>query len=270
MRKKLPGLAFLILLPGLLTAQLRVFGFAEYGYSLYRYGGSELPVFLEAYNAYYQPFGLSTPFPTKLSLARGDYFKFGLGYGGDVQAVFDLAIYKNVTQPIEARFGDGSGRDIWMSLRTSNFTTGVRFGGVGDVPVWMQLDLDIGIQHATIHSAYVFPDGSRSMGMDHWLNGSFNDFTLFAGGGLTAGCRIIGPLNISAQANYIFNLGRSTPENHSYDDSQDFKIDLPTYLPRDIGKYLSDPFATDNTISNDVQGWRFTVAVQLVFGNLQE
>ncbi len=269
--KKLSGFILLFLFPGLLAAQFKAFGFVEYGYSLCRYKGSELPVFLESYNAYYQPLGLTTPFPTKLSIARGDYFKFGAGFGGDVQAVLDFAIYKNETHPIEARFADGSGRNIWMGLRNSNTTIGIRFGGVGDVPLWMQIDMALCIQHTTIHSEYVFADGSRSMGMDHWLNGSFNDFTLAGGGGLTAGCRIIGPLNISAHANYIFNFGRATPEYHTYDDSQDFKIDIPSYLPRDMEKYISDPFnGIENSISNDVQGWRFTVALQLVFGNLKD
>lgn len=266
MKKKCSWLLAVLLLPVILPAQLNIFGYAEYGYSIWNYKSDELNVFFDAYNNYQQGNGLTKPFDGKMGLAKGSYFKFGVGIGSTAQMILDFGIMKSKSKPMEARFSDGSGRDIQVEHRNSNTTIGVRFGGTGDIPLWVQLNTDICIQTTTIHSFYVFPDGSRSLGLEHSLNGSYSDFTLAGGLGMAVGCRLFGPVNVSVQADYIFNFGRGTPEYHQYEDLQGFK-DVNTFLPRDMAMYVSQPYnATENSISNDMRGLRFTAGIQVKLG----
>lgn len=266
MRKNIYLLLFCFMLPMIGKAQLGFVGYAEYGYSMFKYKSDELSVFLSSYNSYYN---LAKPFELKLGAAKGTYLKFGIGIGGNVKGVMDFTIYKAKTNPLEARFADGTGRDIWVEHRCSNTDIGVRFGGTKEVPLWVQIDMDIAIQVTSIYSAYVYADGSRSLGIEKNLNGVYSDFVGVGGLGLTAGCRIYGPLGISISANYMFNLMRGTPEYHQYSDLNDVKpLMQPDYLPRDMGTYINDPYnGTGNSISNDFRGWKFTGGLVLSIGD---
>lgn len=264
MKKKINWLLLAILLPVMVPAQLSFFGYAEYGYSFCNYKSEELNVFLDTYNNYQQAAGGFTKgFDKKMGLAKGDYLKFGLGMGDRVQMVLDFAIMKNKTNPMEARFSDGSGRDIQVEHRNSNTNVGIRFGGTDEIRVWGQFNMNICIQRTTIHSIYVFPDGSRSFGAEHSLNGSYDDNILTGGPGFTLGYKIFGPVHIYAQADYMFNGGRKTPQYHQYEDLNEFK-DVNTFLPRDMNEYVSNPTnGTGNSISNDMRGWRFAAGIQV-------
>lgn len=264
----LPLLA--VFLPVLMTAQITFLGYAEYGYSLWNYKSEEIGVFFNAYNTYQQSAGLTKGFG-KLGPAKGDYLKFGLGFGGEnTQMIIDFGILKAKTEPVEARFSDNSGRDIVVEQRNSNTNIGVRFGGSKEIPVWAQLNLNLGIQATTIHSIYVFPDGSRSFGADHSLNGSYDNFIITGGPGVTLGCRIIGPVNLCVTADYFFNGGRKQPEYHQFEDLNEFK-GTNEFLPRDMNEYVNNPWnMTGNSISNDMRGFRFAFGIQVKFSSSQD
>ena len=251
---------------GVAKAELEPIVYMEFGYGFMKYKTDELPVFLTTYNAANNP---AQPFTMKLGMARGAYVKFGAGIGGEVRCVLDITIYKTKTSPLEARFANGSGRDIWVEHRLSNSVVGIRFGGTKEVPVWAQLNINLGIQHSTIYSAYVFPDGSRSLGLEHTLNGAYTDFALCGGFGLSLGCRIAGPLGVSVTLNRIGNFERKKPEHHQYSDDNDVKpLSDPNFLPRDMGLYVTEPWnSTENSISNDFRGWQFTGGLVLSLGD---
>jgi hypothetical protein len=127
------------------------------------------------------------------------------------------------------------------------------------MPLWIQGNINIAIQTVTIKSGFVFPDGSRSLGPDHSLNGCYSAFALTGGFGVGAGCRIWGPFGISFTADRVsrgLDTGR-TPEYYQYDDNND--IGTSGYIPRDLGN--SSATASDNSISNDFRGWRFTAGL---------
>lgn len=244
--------------------------YVQYGYCMMGYKSDELPVFLKSYNDYYSSI-LSEPFEMKMGLAKGDYLKVGVGFGGIAQATIDLTIYKTKTNPLEARFADGSGRDIWAEHRLSVSDIGIRYGGTKKVPVFAQLDFDIGIQVDYLYSAYVYPDGTRSIGLDKDLNGVYDNFVLAGGTGFTVGYRL-GPVAVEVSGNYISNFERKHPENHQYEDLNDVKPDLtPDYIPRSMEMYITDPTAIiENSISDDFRGWKFTFGLTAVLGHWKE
>lgn len=266
-KKVLLSVLFLVSTVTVAQAQFVAMGYVEYGYSVLKFKSEELGVFLNSYNNY-QP-GLTQPFGLKIGAARGDYFKFGVGVGGEnTKMIMDFTIYKVKTNALEARFADGSGRDIWAEQRSSLFNIGVRFGGSREVPVWIQLDMLMGIQVSSIYSAYVYPDGSRSLGIEKDLNGVYSSFVFSGGGGITAGCRIIGPLGVSVSLNYLGNGSMRRPDYHQYWDGNDVKENQPDYLPRDMAMYVSDPNnSIENSISNDFRGWKFTAGLTMSIGD---
>lgn len=266
MKKYFCSLLIFVALPVISNAQLEAVAYMEYGYSLFPYKSDELGIFLNSYNAYHNP---AKPFESKIGMAKGDYFKFGIGFGSGVKAILDLTIYKSKTKPLEARFANGTGRDIWVEHRTSNADIGIRFGGTKEVPAYVQIDMDLGILVTSIYSAYVYADGSRSLGIEKDLNGVYSNFVGVGGLGLTGGLRIYGPLGVSVSANYMFNLMRGRPEYHQYSDLNDVKpLSQPDYLPEDMNMYISDPYnASGNSISNDFRGWKFTAGLVLSIGD---
>ncbi len=269
MKKYICSLVIICLLPLAGKSQLAFIGYAEYGYSFFKYKSNELQVFLKDYNETYPT--LTTPFKMKMGVAKGSYYKFGVGMGSNVMAILDLAIYEVTSNPLEARFADGSGRDIWTEHRNSNSVVGIRVGGTKEKPFFFQFDLDVSIQQTYIYSAYVYPDGSRSLGNEKLLNGVYGDFVGMGGLGMTAGYRIIGPLAFNVSVNYMFNMMRGTPQYHQYTDLNDVKPDMaPDYLPRDLDRYYTDPYTTENSISNDWRGWKFNFGLVAMIGNWEE
>lgn len=240
---------------GSVRAQLSAIGYLEFGYSIHKYKSDELQDFLSSYNAVNNP---ASPFKMKIGAAKGTYLKFGLGIGGVTKMVLDFTIYKGESNPLEARFANGSGRDIWFSVRNSNTNVGIRFGGTEDIPVWLQLNMNIGIQYITLNSAFVFPDGSRSLGYDHGLNGCYTDFNMVGAFGVAGGFRIVGPLAVTAAMDY-FGRGldyRKHPEYHIYSNNND--IGGSDYFPRNV---TNGAGSLDNSLSNDFRGFQFTFGV---------
>ena len=243
-------------------AQMGALGYIEYGYSISPYNSEQLKVFMTSYNDYYRP---DQPFSMNIPAAKGDYFKFGLGVGAGVKGVFDFTIYKCKSSPLEARYANGTGRDVWYEIRNTTSNVGVRFGGTNNVPVWFQVNINSMIQHITIGSAYVFADGSRSLGYDHSLNGLYTDFNLIFGLGIGAGWKIAGPVAVSGTIDYIGRGidSKSHPEYHQYDDNQDINTS-DRYIPQDLTAWTNGAFATENSIYNDFHGFRFTFGIQLM------
>lgn len=269
MKKLICAFVILFLLPKAGHSQLEFIGYVEYGYSVFKYKSDELPVFLATYNSYHNP---AKPFEMKLGPATGSYFKFGVGMGANCKMILDFTIYEVKTNPLEARFADGSGRDIWAEHRCSNTDIGIRFGGTKEVRPWIQFDMNIAIQTTSLYLAYVYADGSRSLGNEKTLNGVYSDFVGAGGIGVTGGYRIFGPLGVSVSAGYMFNLMRRTPEYHQYVDLNNVKATgTPDYLPRDFATYIASPYSgSDNSISNDFRGWKFTAGLVMSIGNWGE
>jgi hypothetical protein len=246
-------------------ADLEPVMFVEFGYNFMKYKSDELGVFLNAYNSANNP---DQPFGMKTGLARCPYLKVGVGIGGNVKCILDFAIYTAVTNPMEARFADGSGRDVWMEHRLSNTNVGIRFGGSKESPAWAQLNMNIGLQTTSIYTAFVFPDGSRSLGVDHTLNGVYSNFVFAGGLGMSAGCRLIGPLGLTITINRVWNFERKNPQYHQFTDNNDVKpSSQQQFLPRDMALYVSEPWNSDNSISNDFRGWQFTGGLILSIGD---
>jgi hypothetical protein len=256
MRAALVILIAMIVLPFRGHSQAYGQAYVEYGYSIFDYKSDELVVFMQSYNQYFSP---ASPFDLKVPSAKGDYLKFGLGIGGNVGMVLDMCIYKAESSPMSVRYSNGSGRDISYGLRNTITNVGVRFGGTSEIPVWGQMNINTMIQHVTIKSEKVYPDGSKSLGRDQAMNGVFSDFNLIFGLGASVGFRVIGPLAITASADYIGRGidSKSHPEYHQFDDNNDVN-NSSNYVPRDVGAYYAGSFATENSISNDLRGWKFS------------
>ena len=258
------GLLALIVVSFSSEVKAQIYGqaYAEYGYSIFDYKSDEIVTFMESYNAVIAP---TTPFDLKVPSAHGDYLKFGLGFGSTVGMVLDLSIYKMRSPVMSARFSDGSGRDISWGLRNTITNVGLRFGGTKEIPVWGQVNIDVMIQHVSIYSAWVFPDGSSSLGRDHGMNGVYSDFNLIFGLGGSIGYRIAGPIALTASADYIGRGidSKSHPEYHQYSDNNDVN-NSTGYVPRDVAAYNAGAYATENSISNDFRGFKFSVGVVLM------
>lgn len=252
---------------GTAKAEFEPIGYVEFGYAMLNYKTDELPVFLTSYNAYQN---VSQPFGMKLGAARGPYVKFGIGLGATCKMILDFTIYKAKTPPLSARFADGTGRDIWAEHRLSNTVVGVRFGDTKEFPAWAQFNVNVAVQATSLYLAYVYPDGSRSLGTERNLNGVYSDFSIAGGFGVSAGCRIIGPLGVSIGIDRIgVYERRKASEYHQYIDLNNVKdLMTPDYIPRDMGMYVSDPYnSIENSIGNDFRGWKFTAALTFSIGN---
>lgn len=260
--------SFLILfvLPQVSKAQLEFIAYVEYGYSALKYKSDELPIFLTTYNEYHN---VSEPFKMKLGMATGPYFKIGVGMGANCKVILDYSLYQAKTNPVEARFSDGSGRDVWAEHRCANGDVGIRFGGTKEVKPWVQFDMNIAIQTSFIYSAYVYADGSRSLGTEKDLNGVYSSFVGAGGIGVTGGYMLFGPLGVSVSAGYMFNFSRRTPQYHQYTDLNNVKGSMqPDYLPESMSMYITDPYSgSDNSISNDFRGWKLNAGLTLSIGN---
>jgi hypothetical protein len=254
--KKLILLCSVIVMSTAMNAQIFGSAYIEYGYGFFKYKSDQLLVFTDSYNSVNAP---AKPFGNKVGTAKGDFIKFGFGFGEQVGMMIDFAIYKMESNPMSARFADGSGRDIWYQVRNSNTTVGIKFGGTREFPLWGQFNMNIAIQDVSLLTAYVFPDGSRSLGRDHALNGVYSDFNLIGGLGFSAGCKILGPLAVTASIDYTGRGidSKSHPEYHEYSDNNDVGNSLG-YIPRDVAAYNSGSYATENSIHNDFRGWNFT------------
>lgn len=252
---------------GTAKADLEPIAYIECGYGMLRYKSDELPVFLASYNAYQN---VSQPFRMNIGAARGPYVKFGVGIGATCRMVLDFTIYKAKTPPLTARFADGTGRDIWAEHRLSNTIVGIRFGDTKEVRFWGQFNINIAVQASSLYSAYVYADGSRSLGTERNLNGVYSNHNIAGGLGLAMGYRIIGPLGISIAVDRIGVFERKKSiEYHKYTDLNNVKPDMqPDYIPRDMAMYVSDPYnSIENSIGNDFRGWKITAALTFSIGN---
>lgn len=253
---------------GTAKAELEPIVFVEFGYASLKYKTDELPVFLNSYNSYQTT--LTQQFEIGLKAARGPYVKFGVGIGATCRMILDFTIYTAKSPPISARFGDGTGRDIWVEHRLSNTNVGIRFGGTKEIPVWGQFNMNIAVQNSALYLAYVYPDGSYSFGNERNLNGVYSNFNIAGGFGLGLGCRILGPLGLSIGIDRIGVFERKKSiEYHKYSDLNNVKPTMtPDYIPRDMATYVSDPYnSIDNSIGNDFRGWKFTAGLTLSIGD---
>jgi hypothetical protein len=221
---------------------------------------NELPIFLGSYNDVYSQAGLVKKFDLKPGMAKGSYFHFMVGMGGEItKMTVGFGRYVINTPHNEARFSNGEGRDIWTEIKDASTEVGIR-SDFGKFTAGFQFVLSL--RTVSIYSQYVFIDNSRSIGAEHTLNGVYAQFNFGPGLGINFGYRIVKYVYIVAKADYIFSVGKSHPEYRQYEDLQDFRdID---YLPRDVNEYYANPFnGTENSISNDVHGLRFGVGLQL-------
>jgi hypothetical protein len=267
-KRKLSALFILAFLPAVVSAQFVAFAVVGYGFGYNKYHSDELGVFFDTYNAFHGS-NLSKPFENKIGMSHGQYWQVGAGIGGEaVQMVVTVEVIKTKTKAIEARFADGTGRDIWMSYRTSNSSVGIRFGDPNKFRVWGQFDMDIGIQVIDINSEYVFKDGSKSFGTDHTLNGRFTNFDFALGLGAEIGVKIVGPLHAVASFHWVAPNSKKSREYHQFTDLQDWNLYQQNFLPRDMDTYINDPTnGSGNSIHYDFRGTRFTVGLQLALGS---
>ncbi len=253
---------------GTAKAEFEPIIFIEAGYASLKYKTDELPVFLKSYNSYQTT--LTQQFGLKLPAARGPYLKVGIGVGATCKMILDFTIYNAKSQPLSARFGDGTGRDIWVEHRLSNTNIGIRFGGTKEIPVWAQFNMNLAVQNSSLYFAYVYPDGSLSLGTERTLSGIYSNFNLAGGFGVAAGIRLLGPIGLAIGVDRIGVFERKKSiEYHKYSDLNNVKPDMqPDYIPRDMATYVSDPFnSIENSIGNDFRGWKFTAGITLSLGD---
>jgi hypothetical protein len=251
-----------------LKAQLAIVGSVEGGFAGTTLKTDELPIFINSYNTYNSN-GLTTPFKLDVGMATGRYFHIMAGIGGDItKATVGFGQYLVRTPFNEARFSNGEGRDISVEVKDASTETGINFG-VGRFTAGFQFDMIL--RTVSIYSEYIFPDGSRSLCLDHTLNGIFTSNRLQVGTGVNIGFRIIKHVFIVAKCDYVFQTDKSHPEYHQYQDLQQFKTFTPDYLPRDMNDYVNNPFnSVENSISNDIRGLRFGFGIQVSLAHTEE
>lgn len=264
MKNKLFLLLFLLSTSFTANAQLAFMCSFEGGFGGSTVKTNELPVFLASYNT--ENTGLTRSFEMKQGLATGKYFHFMIGMGGDItKMTLGFGRYLVTTSANEARYADGSGRDIRTEIKDASTEIGIRT----DIKkLTVGFNMVISLRTVSIYSEYIFADGSKSMGFDHSLNGVYDNFNFGPGLGLNIGYRVLPYVYIVAKADYIFAVGKSHPEYHTFDDLQDFRTLMPDYLPRDVAEYSVNPFnGINNSISNDIHGLRFGVGIQICLSN---
>lgn len=270
MKRTIFSLCFLVT-PLFAFSQFSAFLIGGYGMGFSHYQSTELGVFFDSYNAYQKSTGanLTQEFKNDIPTSRGTYWQIGGAIGGPAcQAVLTVEVIKTQTKAMSARFDNTYGRDVWCNYRTSNSTVGIRFGNPAKFPVWGQFDMDMGVQMVTINSEYVYSDGSKSIGLDHDLNGRFSNFGFAIGLGAELGVKIYGPVHFVASAHWLPNLNKQHPEYHEFEDLSDWNALRSDYIPRDMNEYVNNPTnSTGNSISNDFRGLRFTAGLQLTLGN---
>jgi hypothetical protein len=264
MKNKLFFLLTLLSVSFTANAQLGFIFSVDAGFAGSTVKTAELPVFLTSYNEA-NASGLTKQFGMKQGLATGRYFNFMLGMGGEItKMTLGFGRYLVSTPHNEARYADGSGRDIWTEVKDASTEVGIR---TDFKRLSLGFQMILSLRTVSIYSQYVFPDDSRSLGFDHTLNGVYEDFNFGPGLGANVNVRVFRFLYVTAKADYIFTVGKSHPEYHQFDDLQDFRTSQ-NYLPRDVNMYVTDPYnSTGNSISNDIHGLRFAFGVQFYFNS---
>ncbi len=265
MKKNLFLLLLLLTVSATSRAQLGFLFSAEAGLAGSTVKTEELPVFLTSYNNVNS--GLTQQFGMKQGMAKGNYYHFMLGIGGkECMMTLGLGRYLITTNPNEARYADGTGRNISTEIRDASTEVGIRFQKKKFVAGFQFV---ISIRTVSIYSEYVFADGSKSLGFDHTLNGVYDNFSFGPGFGINLGYKLLPCIYLVAKADYIFRTGKAHPEYRQYDDLQDFRQEQ-NYLPRDLNMYVTDPYnGTGNSISNDIRGLRFGIGLQFLLSTFE-
>lgn len=267
MKNKLFLLLFLFAGTYSANAQLSFIFSSEAGFGGSTVKTKELPVFLASYNEVNT--GLSKPFEMKQGMATGTYFHFMVGMGGEkTKMTLGFGRYLVTTSPNQARYADGTGRDISTEIKDASTEVGIR---TDFKKLTVGFNLVISLRTVSIYSEYVFADGSKSMGFDHSLNGVYDNFSFGPGLGFNVGYQVLPKIYIVAKADYIFASDKSHPEYKQFMDLQDFRTFIPDYLPRDVNEYANNPFnGIDNSISNDIKGLRFGIGIQVCFSTITD
>lgn len=265
MKNKLFLLLFLSSLSFTAKAQLGFLLSGEIGLAGSTVKTEEIPVFLASYNEIYT--GLSQKFEMKQGMATGNYFHFMVGMGSkECMATFGIGRYLMTTSANEARFSDGTGRDISTEIRDASTEFGIRFE---QERFTAGFQFVLSLRTVSIYSKYVFADGSKSIGGEHTMNGVYEDLAFGPGLGMNLGFKLLPTVWLVAKADYVFRTGKSHPEYHQFDDGQ-YTRDLYYNLPRDVAEYISNPYnASENAISNDIRGLRFGVGLQICLSTFE-
>ncbi len=265
MKNKLFILLLLLSVSYSASAQLEFLFSGEAGVAGSTVKTNELPVFLTSYNSVNS--GLTQQFVMKQGMAKGNYYHFIAGIG-EKQCMMTLGLgrYLVTTNPNEARYADGTGRNISTEIRDASTEVGVRFQKDKFVA---GVQFVISIRTVSIYSEYVFADGSKSLGFDHTLNGVYDNSAFGPGLGFNFGYRLFPCVYLVAKADYIFRTAKKHPEYHQFDDLQDFRSGQ-NYLPRDLNMYINDPYnGIGNSISHDIRGLRFGIGLQICLATFE-
>ncbi len=246
---------FFILLavfPFCLNAQLGFMFSVEAGFAGSTIKSAQIPAFLAYYNGTNGSQGLSQPFKEKNGMATGKYFGFTVGMGGpECKGTLIIDRYIMNTAKNEARFTDGSGRNIWTEIKETSSEVGVNFYQGKFVAGF---EMVIALRYVSVYSEFVFPDGSTSMGNDHSLNGVYQDLTFGPGLGINVGYKVLPFLVVAAKSDMIFRATKQHPEYHQFSDLQNFKTD--ENLP--------------GGVNDDVWGLRFGIGLTFLLSSKDE
>ena len=263
--RKIQLLLFPIFLCATLSAQSMISFFGEVGYNAGFMHSKQLPIFYNGYNTYFQNSGLSKKFDTgkAIGMMNGEFYDFGIGIGTDSKFIIGLQGFLLKSKPNQVRFTVNDGRDISVGMRMTNVEIGYRISSSDKL--FFQLHANLGFGTYSVYSAYVCPDGSKSFGSEHVMNGIYSDFTGEAGGGFEFGFKLLPCTYLVFHCDYYKSL--VSKKNGQYHDFQDLYLTksniTENYLPVDYSAYLNQSLqGSENSIYNDIKGFKLSVGLQ--------
>jgi hypothetical protein len=242
----------LFLFQNKLQAQVALLPYAQVGYGFWFSKSKDITSFLNSYNAV-QGTSLSSGFKDKTGLltgfkgALGVRLKFNKGYldmaltGSQLKAKQNSATFKSGDRRILDLYCNDYGFDFgfgWGNRATFGFV------------------FNMCVQNAYVRTGFEYANGTVSYGNSHNLNGVYHGNRLGLFSGINVQVPVLSFASIGVDLGWY---GTMLPaDKFTYSDLAEHKAVI-SYLPRDYGVTLSDPYTTENDAVNDLKGLRFDI-----------
>lgn len=235
-----------------IQAQVYTLPYAQASYGFWFSKSKDLTSFLNSYNNV-QGSSLSNGFKDKTGLLNG--FKGAIGIRLKFSSSYiDMALTASQLKAKQNRATFKSGDSRILDLYCNDY--GFDFGfGWGEKATFGFI-FNIGVQNAYVRTGFEYANGTTSYGSSHNLNGVYHGNRLSLFSGINIQVPIVSFVSVGVNAGWY---GTMLPaDKFTYSDLAEHKAVI-SYLPRDYGVTLSDPYTTENDAVNDLKGLRFDI-----------